>query len=903
MPDYDLAIQVRMDAEEVLSQLQQINDQLSNLPGSVEINFTTDDAVTAVLENIQETLNSLQGYNISITAEDNASDIIEDMKSSLENLPDEVSTVISAEDEASNIVEDVSSKLEELDGKEVTTTISVEGGEEAAEETSLLTGSMGNLGKTVAGITGAIASYQMLIKGLDYRRAIEMAAEYTNATQRQKEEMEKLIQENMSVQLGAAGTAQVMTILARYTGDATESMGYFRAVMDAIKVTGEDATSVTLTLMNTFKEFNITTKESYGTMARLIQLYNVSGYPSFVQFLNVVDRLGLTLEQMGYSVEDVAGIVAAVGPQGTMILRGFTTQLYNLNSEWVSGSEKAQEYAKRLENIGIATRDAQGNMRSLRDVLNDFIVYLEKLPSHEERVKVATGVFGDTMGRALVSISEGYDKVEKASSKSAEQQIKDIKKIKKETRDPLATIKFEIEKLIPGFSDLSSVVSQAATAFLHFAMPLKILDDLFLKGKLSEKLSELVSKGFKSMVDWIKSKLPFDLFKSFGKTLGDEIKKTGDLGVKYLEDFAKRFWKTFSRLFGEEGGKVSIGWIDDFAKSFTTKLPSLAEKLTPALSKIASIASRALGEGIVFSPEDLKLTIGEKEYNKMHSELMKYGEEQSKWYSKIWEDYSTWWLKTWNDSMTGLQMSWSNFSAWVSSTFANWTWPKLPDIKLPDLLGSIQSAWNKFTSWVLSVFPKFKWPKLPSVSMPNIKGVFEDAWKKFTDTVTDVFRKFKWPKLPIPNFSDIAKKFYDWGKDFINDLTKGIWDAMPSFQGALNWIRLHLPHSPPEIGPLADVTEESMRKWMGNIISAGAEVLDSFAAKIGGIENITTSASIGYITPNVPEIQVTVKISEGAVMIHGGADETVMRDAAQILGDEIVRSVISEGINVRWMRW
>ncbi len=1205
MTDYDLSIQVQMDAEEVLSGLQQINEQLANLPGSVEINFAADDAVTAILENIQENLNNLpeeyninitaedsaseivedikssidslseeyninvsaddsasdiienirssieslpeeyninitaednaseiienimsnleentcaisiqaddeasatieniktlleslpEEYNINITAEDNASEIIEDIKSALESISGEVSTTITVEDEASNTIEDiqaalesipeeistviqvednasdvtdeVSSKLDELDGKEVTATISVEGGEEATNDTQLLNLSMQDLGDTAAAVAGTIASYDMLVKGLNYRRAIEMAKEYTNATEEQGKAMEELVQKNMSAQLGMEGTARVMTLLARYTGDANEAMGYFKAVMDAIKVTGEDSTAVTITLMNTFREFGVTTEESYEKMAKLIQLFNVSGYPSFTQFLSVVDRIGLTLMQMGFTLEDVAGIVASVGPQGTMILRGFTSQLYALNSEWVRGTEEAEEYARKLEAIGIATRDAEGNIRPLRDVIFDFINYLQTLPSHEERVKVATEIFGDTMGRALVSIAEGYGKVEKASQQSAEQQIKDIKKVKKETRDPLTKIKVEIEKLIPSISKLAPFLSDlvfwfsmASGAAYGFMRVLSIIDKFFAGGKISEWTNEMVSKFLKPL----SKRLPTGLgesFKSFMKTLGDEIKKVGDFGagkftefakrlgsvlktklpveidngtregfksfaktlrkeivnagdnmVGYLDDFAKMIRSALGKLFGKEGGKISItfldDFLDDFAKTLATKFPMVVKKLTPYLSKVGGFIGRALGEGIIFRPEDLKWSMGEEEYEETRKTLLDWSEQNNKWMEEQWSKFTSWvsskfadfkWPRLPNiqlpDLVGSMKSAWSSFTSWVASVFAgfkwpalpnvslpdlpgmiqgiwveftSWVaaafptfvWPSLPDIKLPDLLSSIQSIWTSFTGWVSTIFPtfkwprlpniqlpdlvgsmksacslpdlpgmmqslwirftswvsstfsKFKWPRLPNVQMPDIGKLFSDAWKKFTDTVSDAFKRFKWPKLPIPNFGDIAKKFYDWGRDFINNLVKGIWDAMPSFQKALAWIKSHLPHSPPEVGPLADVTRDSMRSWMEGIVKAGEEIFEGFAAKIGSMEWLEpptpTIGRIGMIETTGAVIggaEININISEGAVIIRGqSVDERDFRDAAQMLGDEIVRSVISEGINVRRMRW
>jgi hypothetical protein len=56
---------------------------------------------------------------------------------------------------------------------------------------------MSGLGKTVTAVGGAIGSYEILLKSLDYHKAIRLAQMYTEATDDQRKAMEKLVQENM----------------------------------------------------------------------------------------------------------------------------------------------------------------------------------------------------------------------------------------------------------------------------------------------------------------------------------------------------------------------------------------------------------------------------------------------------------------------------------------------------------------------------------------------------------------------------------------------------------------------------------------------------------------------------------------------------------------------------------
>ena len=970
-----------MDAEEVVAGLQQINDSLSNLPGSMEINFSVDDTATETITSIKEELEALPDEaNITITAEDAATDTLTEISSSLEelpvearitvtifddfvtetlnsiqdridNLPDEVKLTITAEDTATDVLDkiseelegathtitikaeddatdvmnsikevleelpaeytikisvddeatgtittvrealdsipdevrsvldvddgdslkviedvksrledidganaaatvtvegaetseevisDLSEKLKEVDGADASATVTVEGADEAIGSTNDLNLNFSALSKTVAGAGAAIGSYKLLVEGLDYYKAIGLAQRYTDATDEQRRAMEKLVQENMSVKLGMAGTAQVMTLLARYTGDANEAMGYFKAVMDAIKVTGEDSTAVTLTLMNTFREFGVSTRDAYGEMALLIELFNRSGFPSFTQFLSIVDRLGLTLGQMGFSLEDVARIVASVGPQGSLILRGFTSQLYKLNSEWERGGPEAEEYAKKLEKFGIVTRDSSGHLRSLRDVIFEFIEYLQSLPDHETRVKVATEVFGDSMGKALVAIAENYDKVKDASKESAEQQVKDVKKVNAEALPPLQRMMKYIEKLVPAIGQIAPALSETIMTLSSIA----VLDEMWFDGRIKGAITR-VAERLKSSISRLIPSSVKDAVKDASRRIKDIIKDTlkglADDAARLISDALKRVAESIrartpsltsavkdalsrardalKRILGDETGRLTpkieipaefkfklpkidltIGdtQIDDAARTllerFTGGVDDAARVSIPELgSRIGSLLIRGIGEGVGVALLSVDILANFREYlNRALSDptslfgptpLSLLPDSIKNMFSpeKLFE--GIYGPEKWSKLKEALMQ---NIKTYIEDPIRE-ELSKLFRDPGKYIIEGFGQVWNDFKVWVMTRIPTFKWPQLPKLPLPNPVTALQEMWNKFTGWVKEHIPTFKWPKVPnisMPNLVALIQqawnKFLAWVKEHV---PKFKWPKLPS---------------------------------------------------------------------------------------------------------------------------
>lgn len=932
MSDHSLAVQVQMDAEEVLNGLNEINNMLSNLPGSVEVDFTSEDAITPILESIQEGLNSLPSdveitisafddfatetitnlkdlvealpseVNVNLTAEDNASDLLDSLKEKLSeefnitlnvddnatdtltnlknildelpstvdislnvednateiierlhdllgNTPDEVTTTVNAEVNEGE-VEDLKAKLEEIDGTTYDATVNVdtESIETAAETTNTFNGAIDGLTSKVAGLTAGFLSYNKTLELLDYNKIIEQSAILTNATQSQREAMEDLIRENYVYSLGMKGTASVMYTLAAYTNDVNLTMGYFKAALLGVKRSGEDASTVTLALARVFRDFNVSVQDSTDTVNLLLGLWRVSGYPSFTQFIDTVDRLGYFFKQAGLNVEDTARIIASVGPIGTRILRPFARDLAEISSSWVEGGESVKKYSDKLEGFGVAVRDAHGNIRPFRDVLFDFIEVLSRIPDQQERVRVATEVFGESVGPALAQVASNWKTTGKVTEEESERMNKALGKSAKKHRDILGWIRYYLDQFVIWLNDFfgdmgpigeSLLVGVFAKAAEYLAEGLKRLIP-----RVTGAIRRLLSDGF----DELKGRLPEEL----SRRLIDTLSEGFDKAAGKAKDIIKGFIDTIKRILGDETGRLTpkieipaefkfklpkidltIGdtQIDDAARTllerFTGSVDDAARVSIPELgSRIGSLLIRGIGEGVgvallsvdilanfreylnralsdptsLFGPTPLSL-LPDSIKNMFSPEKLFEGiygpEKWSKLKEALMQNIKTYiedpireeLSKLFRDPgkyiIEGFGQVWNDFKVWVMTRIPTFKWPQLPKLPLPNPVTALQEMWNKFTGWVKEHIPTFKWPKVPNISMPNLVALIQQAWNKFLAWVKEHVPKFKWPKLPSPSMPNLVS------------LISKVWSSFTSwiksrFSG-FKWPKLPLP--------------------------------------------------------------------------------------------------------------
>lgn len=144
---------------------------------------------------------------------------------------------------------------------------------------------------------------------------------------------------------------------------------------------------------------------------------------------------------------------------------------------------------------------------------------------------------------------------------------------------------------------------------------------------------------------------------------------------------------------------------------------------------------------------------------------------------------------------------------------------------------------------------------------------------------------------------------FSMGQSMISNLASGLSNGIPDLTSVFNQIVNFFPHSPPREGPLATIQESEMEKWGSGLAVAGARGVSQFA---GYMNSMLRLPGLPRHTPsmagNLPAAGVAVYVEEGAVQINGKADENVVRNAGETLGqglaDRLSRQANTAGRSV-----
>ncbi len=894
IPD-DINIHLTAEEDGVIDVLEKINQKLDEVE-EAHLKITTDDDATKTLDTVLEKLNELPDeVTIKVGVDDNATTIIESIIKSIHEIPNDITTTVHAEVEGMDDIKDFNHVLDDLereysttvevsvegaegvdelkhsikeaDGQEVNVEVNTEGIEEAEDRLSGITSAVSDLESQVMGLLGAYMSYQGITSALNYGKLIDQTAVLTNATREQRKELEKTIEANYNYTLGMKGGATIMYTLASYTRDYTLTIGYYKAALTAVARSGEDASTVTLTLARVFRDFNITVAESEGLTHKLLELWRRSGFSSFTEFLGMVDRAGYYLDQAGVSADTTAKIIASLGPRGTRVIRQLGRELGNIGREWKEGSDVVEEYGKKLEKVGISVRDSSGNLKSFNEVLEEFLTYLSTIPDDAERARVATEIFGEKAGPALAEVADKWDELGDVSEENAKRTNKALGESAAAHRDILTEIKGNLDKFI---DDINTFLEGAGYVgqILFFVIGKDIYDLVKKALKIvSTKIWDVLEDSLKN-VSRGRGRLT-----GFAESVKDALKnalddaitrlKTDDFVQKFLNKMedslrgvARKLWDRLKNLLRDEGGRAFDRLdVDGVITRLGTNLDDAASSILPRFgTSIGRTLVKAVGEGVgvalqtadilynfkeylrdiledpfkfvspvaeysypewlrrIFSPETIfKAIMGPEEWEKAKNTLLENArvyiqEPFRREVENFFKDPARY-LKE------GFSQMWSDFKAWVYSHIPSFKWPSLPPIKVPDIVGGIRSKWEQFKAWVRSAFKSFRWPNLPNIKLPDFAGLMKSAWSKFKSAVSSSFKSFKWPRLPLPNFSGIASSFRAWGARFIHNLAEGIRSALPNLNNILAKIRRLLPSSPPKEGPLSTLTYDAMREY------------------------------------------------------------------------------------------
>ena len=125
-------------------------------------------------------------------------------------------------------------------------------------------------------------------------------------------------------------------------------------------------------------------------------------------------------EQTGASVESLSSLLNTLQPSGAS-LEQITDIAGKLTKSMVGAGEETGKAAEAFKAIGVSTRDAEGNLRSIDDVLYDVAIALNQYADGSNKVAIAQALLGKSGAQYLPLLKDLATTERQAASVTTEQ--------------------------------------------------------------------------------------------------------------------------------------------------------------------------------------------------------------------------------------------------------------------------------------------------------------------------------------------------------------------------------------------------------------------------------------------------------------------------------------------------
>lgn len=154
----------------------------------------------------------------------------------------------------------------------------------------------------------------------------------------------------------------------------------------------------------------------------------------------------------------------------------------------------------------------------------------------------------------------------------------------------------------------------------------------------------------------------------------------------------------------------------------------------------------------------------------------------------------------------------------------------------------------------------------------------------------------------INKVKGLPGELWKWGSQGISSFVSGIKSKFPDILGALDWIRSHLPNSPPKTGPLSKVTTKTWKNWTKSLVEAGNEGLEGFSVNpsdVVDVPNISALTRSGQLNINA-NAPTQINLNFNATVDLKNAPETVDNQQVSNMTTESMKEFMlsREGQNI-----
>ncbi len=402
--DASVDISVSNTASETLRDVEGQVDALDGTSGDVDVG--ANDTATQTIRGAEDAVENFDGQSASadIGANDNATPVVAAAQDTVESFSGSSgSAEIGANDTASSVIDNVRDKAAAWDGSVWTATVGIV--DAATAPISKLAGMVANpltqagaaLGVSV-GLGTTIDTYS------DFEATMSKVQALSNAT---SEELAQLTQKakDMGAVTKYSGTesAEAFTYMAQAGWQVQDMIDGIGGIMSLAASDGIGLADATDIVANALTSFGLTAKDT----ARFADVLAVASSATNTDVYGLGEALKYVAPVAGalkYNIEDVSlalGLMSNNGIKGSMAGTALKTSLANM-------AAPTDNMAAAMEKYGISLLDSEGNMKSLRDVLDNLREGLGGL-SEAEQTAAASTIFGKEAMAGMLSIINTSD--------------------------------------------------------------------------------------------------------------------------------------------------------------------------------------------------------------------------------------------------------------------------------------------------------------------------------------------------------------------------------------------------------------------------------------------------------------------------------------------------------------
>ena len=600
----DKAHRIRIDANDMATdKIDRVTARAEKLDGiSPDIDVGVNNSASQTLNQVSDQAEQLDGTSadVEVGANDTATPVINAAGDAVENFDGQSgSAEIGAEDNASPIIDSANDKGEAWDGSVFSATISIMDG-----VTAPLQGIFDLLqnpimqGASFLGISLGAADTANTY--MDFEATMSKVQALSNATEQDMTRLTETAKEMGAVtKYSGTESAEAFTYMAQAGWDTQSMISGIGGIMSLAASDGIELAEATDIVANALTAFGLTASDT----ARFADVLAVASSATNTDVAGLGEAFKYVAPVAGalkYNIEDVSvalGLMSNNGIKGSMAGTALKTSLANLASP-------TDSMAAVMDKYNISLLDSEGNMKSLREVMDNLRIGLGGL-DEAEQTAAASALFGKEAMAGMLSIINTSEEDYRSLAEQIENSAGAADRMAETMQDNLAG---NLEQLGGAVETAQLTIGERMEPYiagiaggLADAMPM--IEDIGVAAfdVLDAKFAE-VKRTVDSMTrseEWKNADLFGKIDIAWNKIIAEPFMEwAGSDGVDLMSKGLGSLFSSAAKILpgGEEAGLtswLSAGVIGMGASKIMKTGSSIVQTLTPIASRIKDIGAAA----------------------------------------------------------------------------------------------------------------------------------------------------------------------------------------------------------------------------------------------------------------------------------------------------------------------